>query len=181
MSHEKEEAERKELQRMLMAEGKDEKDDDRSPKKRKNDQAKIDEDNENLHGLSLHPGRVLKIQRKYKDAEGKEFVRNEIVRNSRIIDIYMRIRTTKDEQFIRNFALVDDQTKEEMKKEKRRIQEQLRRIKKIKREITFLNLQRREGKKSKLSQNLKSNAELVARLVHVTNKHEYLFVQLNFN
>ena len=42
----------------------------------------------------------------------------------------MRIRTTEDEQFIRQFALLDDQTKEEMKKEKRRIQEQLRRIKK---------------------------------------------------
>jgi transcription initiation factor TFIID subunit 1 len=73
---------------------------------------------------------VLKIQRKYKNAEGKEFTRNEIVRKSHIIDIYMRIRTTKDEQFIRQFALLDDQTKEEMKKEKRRIQEQLRRIKK---------------------------------------------------
>ena len=73
---------------------------------------------------------MLKIQRKYKNAEGKEFTRNEIVRKSHIIDIYMRIRTTKDEQFIRQFALLDDQTKEEMKKEKRRIQEQLRRIKK---------------------------------------------------
>lgn len=151
MTHEKEEAERRELQKMLMGEGKEEKEDDKNPRKKKNDQAKIDEDNENLHGLSLHPGirivcmilafgllimigvfigRILKIQRKYKNPEGKEFTRNEIVRNPHIIDIYMRIRTTKDEQFIRQFALVDDQTKEEMKKEKRRIQEQLRRIKK---------------------------------------------------
>lgn len=35
----------------------------------------------------------------------------------------------KDEAFIRSFTLLDDQAKEEMKKEKRRIQEQLRRIK----------------------------------------------------
>lgn len=41
----------------------------------------------------------------------------------------MKIRTTKDEQFIRQFATLDEAQKEEMKREKRRIQEQLRRIK----------------------------------------------------
>jgi transcription initiation factor TFIID subunit 1 len=67
--------------------------------------------------------------RTFKTQDGKEYSRSEIVRKAAIIDIYMRIRTTKDENFIRQFALLDDQAKEEMKKEKRRIQEQLRRIK----------------------------------------------------
>lgn len=46
-----------------------------------------------------------------------------------MIDAYVKIRTTKDDQFIRQFATLDEAQKEEMKREKRRIQEQLRRIK----------------------------------------------------
>ena len=46
-----------------------------------------------------------------------------------MIDTYVKIRTTKDEAFIRQFATLDEHQKEEMKREKRRIQEQLRRIK----------------------------------------------------
>ena len=45
------------------------------------------------------------------------------------METYVRIRETKGEEFIRNFATLDEAAKEEMKKEKRRIQEQLRRIK----------------------------------------------------
>lgn len=46
-----------------------------------------------------------------------------------VIDAYVRIRQSKDEAFIRQFATLDEAQKEEMKREKRRIQEQLRRIK----------------------------------------------------
>lgn len=53
----------------------------------------------------------------------------EIVRKPQVIDAYVKIRTTKDDQFIRQFATLDEAQKEEMKREKRRIQEQLRRIK----------------------------------------------------
>lgn len=53
----------------------------------------------------------------------------EVVRKPAVIDTYVKIRTTKDEAFIRQFATLDDAQKEEMKREKRRIQEQLRRIK----------------------------------------------------
>ena len=45
------------------------------------------------------------------------------------METYVKVRETKDEAFIRQFATLDEATKEEMKKEKRRIQEQLRRIK----------------------------------------------------
>ncbi|CAL8079003.1 unnamed protein product [Orchesella dallaii] len=126
LNHEKEEQERRELQKMILGEGtKDEDEKAKDAKKKKKDE----EDNSTLSGLANHPGRVLKIHRTFKNADGKEYTRTEIVRKSAIIDVYMKIRTTKDEAFIRQFALLDDQAKEEMKKEKRRIQEQLRRIK----------------------------------------------------
>ena len=75
--------------------------------------------------------RILKIHRTYKGPDGNEYTRNEIVRNPDIIDIYMRIRTTKDESSVRKFAYWDDPHKEDMKKKKRRMQEALRRIKKL--------------------------------------------------
>jgi transcription initiation factor TFIID subunit 1 len=51
------------------------------------------------------------------------------VRKPLVIETYVKVRETKDEAFIRQFATLDDNAKEEMKKEKRRLQEQLRRIK----------------------------------------------------
>jgi transcription initiation factor TFIID subunit 1 len=51
------------------------------------------------------------------------------VRKAAVVDAYSKIRTSKDDSFIRQFATIDEQQKEEMKREKRRIQEQLRRIK----------------------------------------------------
>lgn len=72
---------------------------------------------------------MLKIYRTFRDTEGKEFTRVEIVRKPMVIDAYIKIRTTKDEAFIKQFATLDEAQKEEMKREKRRIQEQLRRIK----------------------------------------------------
>lgn len=126
LNHEKEEQERRELQKMILGEGnKEEEDKAKEQKKKKKDE----EDNSTLSGLANHPGRVLKIHRTYKKEDGKEYTRTEIVKKSAVIDVYIKIRTTKDEAFIRQFALLDDQAKEEMKKEKRRIQEQLRRIK----------------------------------------------------
>lgn len=72
---------------------------------------------------------MLKIIRTFRNPEGREFTRVEIVRKPAVIDAYVKIRTTKDDQFIRQFATLDEAQKEEMKREKRRIQEQLRRIK----------------------------------------------------
>lgn len=71
----------------------------------------------------------MKIIRTFRDPEGKEYTRVETVRKAAVIDAYVKIRTTKDEAFIRQFATLDEAQKEEMKREKRRIQEQLRRIK----------------------------------------------------
>ena len=65
----------------------------------------------------------------FRNANGKEYTRHEFVKRPIIVETYVRIRETKGEEFIRNFATLDEAAKEEMKKEKRRIQEQLRRIK----------------------------------------------------
>ncbi len=45
-----------------------------------------------------------------------------------MIEAYLRIRTTKDDTFIQVYATMDEQSKEERRKEKRRLQDQLRRI-----------------------------------------------------
>ncbi|KAL0280152.1 UNVERIFIED_CONTAM: hypothetical protein PYX00_001531 [Menopon gallinae] len=121
LSREREEQERQELRKIFMGEGNDEQ---RKAKKEKKD------DEENQDGnFSGQPGRVLKIYRTFRDPEGKEFTRVEIVRKPMVMDAYLKIRTTKDDAFIKQFATLDEAQKEEMKREKRRIQEQLRRIK----------------------------------------------------
>lgn len=58
-----------------------------------------------------------------------------------VIDAYVRIRQSKDEAFIRQFATLDEAQKEEMKREKRRIQEQLRRIKRNQEKVNMLQQQ----------------------------------------
>ena len=123
ISLEREEAERMELRRMIQqgslldASAKDRKD-------RKGDSGT------KLAGGGPQTGvRKLRITRTFRNDDGREFTRTEIVNKQNVIDAYIRIRETKDASFIRQFAILDDQAKEEMKKERRRIQEQLRRIK----------------------------------------------------
>merc|ERR1712083_423497 len=85
--------------------------------------------------FDIEAGQVLRITRTFKNAQGKEYTRTELVRKPLVIETYVKVRNTKNEQFIRQFATSDDQIKEEMKKEKRRIQEQLRRIKRKKKRM----------------------------------------------
>ncbi|XP_025829249.1 transcription initiation factor TFIID subunit 1 [Agrilus planipennis] len=120
LSLEREEQERQELRKMIM-EG--------SENEKKNKDKKKEDDDGQDQSQFPQQGRVLKIIRTFRDQEGKEYTRVETVRKSAVIDAYVKIRTTKDEQFIRQFATLDEAQKEEMKREKRRIQEQLRRIK----------------------------------------------------
>lgn len=97
--------------------------------------------------LLFYPvGRVLKIYRTFRDTEGREYTRMEVVRKQAVIDAYVKIRKTKDEGFIKQFASVDDAQKEEMKREKRRIQEQLRRIKRNQEKERSGNFRAQSGK-----------------------------------
>lgn len=119
---EKEEQERHELRKMLLGENSEQ-----DP--RKKDKKKEEEESFSSSNVINQPGRVLKIYRTFRDSEGKEYTRSEVVRKPAVIDMYLKIRNTKDEAFIRHYATMDDQLKEEMKREKRRLQEQLRRLK----------------------------------------------------
>ncbi|XP_053671796.1 transcription initiation factor TFIID subunit 1 [Anopheles nili] len=130
LSLEREEQERQELLRKIMEErgGTDQN------KKKKDDDGLKDEQQTSM-------AKILKITRTFKNAEGREYTRVELVRRSPVIDAYVKIRTTKDEAFIRQFATLDEAQKEEMKREKRRIQEQLRRIKRNQQKIGMLQNQ----------------------------------------
>ncbi|XP_024082109.1 transcription initiation factor TFIID subunit 1 isoform X2 [Cimex lectularius] len=123
LSLEKEEQERQELRKLLMMKTIQ----DQDPRKLK-DKKKEDEDTSTSNTFANHPGRVLRIYRTFRDTDGKEYTRQEVVRKPAVIDTYLKIRSTKDEAFIKQYSTMDDQLKEEMKREKRRIQEQLRRI-----------------------------------------------------
>merc|ERR1711892_1018051 len=110
---EREEMERRKLQKVMM-ENKD----------------KGKKEDEGMHEESMiEANQVLRITRTFKNSQGKEYTRTELVRKGMVIETYVKVRNTKDERFIRQFATMDDQVKEEMKKEKRRLQEQLRRVK----------------------------------------------------
>lgn len=74
--------------------------------------------------------RLLKITRTYRDEEtGVEYTKVEVVRKAMIIDAYVKIRTTRDDEFIRTAFALDETEKEKLRKERRRLQEQLRRVK----------------------------------------------------
>ena len=74
--------------------------------------------------------RILRITRTMMDENGKEFSRVEIVRKSSVIDLYVKIRNTKDEKFIKHYAVQDEVIKQAMRRERRNIMAQLRTIKK---------------------------------------------------
>lgn len=160
LTHEEEEAERRELQKLLS---------DDKPSKESNGKSagekggkegvkkdsKGDED-ETASVTSYESsmvGRRLRIRRTFKTPDGKEFVRIEVVKNQAVIDAYLKLN--KDKSVKAQFASVDEVHKEEIRREKRRIQEQLRRIK---RNQEKEKLQPVKKKKEKPPNNLKCGA-----------------------
>ncbi|XP_062392813.1 transcription initiation factor TFIID subunit 1 isoform X2 [Sardina pilchardus] len=186
LSREREEQERKELQRMLMGEDGDK---EKSKGRRKGLSSAVstgshkDDDTSSVTSLnSSATGRRLKIYRTFRDEDGKEYVRCETVRKPSVIDAYTRIRTTKDEEFIRKFALFDEQHREEMRKERRRIQEQLRRLKRNQEKDKFKGPPEKKAKKVKERPDLKVTLKCGAcgAIGHMrTNKFCPLYYQTN--
>uniref|UniRef100_A0A8C5B3X5 Transcription initiation factor TFIID subunit n=1 Tax=Gadus morhua TaxID=8049 RepID=A0A8C5B3X5_GADMO len=185
LSREREEQERKELQRMLMGEENDR--DHKSRKGRKGLSSAMstgshrDDDASSVTSLnSAATGRRLKIYRTFQDEDGKEYVRCETVRKASVIDAYTRIRTTKDDEFIRKFALFDEQHREEMRKERRRIQEQLRRLKRNQEKDRFKGPPEKKAKKIKERPDLKLKCGACGAIGHMrTNKFCPLYYQTN--
>ena len=89
--------ERRKLQKVMMENRLDEK------KKKK------EEEGGGLEDINPAMAQVLRITRTYKDAEGKEYTRTELVRKPQVIETYTKVRDTKDEAFIKQFATADDQ------------------------------------------------------------------------
>ncbi|VDO81731.1 unnamed protein product [Soboliphyme baturini] len=123
-----EEKEREELQRILRGEN-DSNAESKLTKLRRVNSHASDKDGEESDG------RKLKIYRTYRNANGTEHVTVEYVTKIQLIEAYVKIRTKKDEAFIRHFAQMDEQYREERRREKRRLQlmlfqDQLRRIRK---------------------------------------------------
>ncbi|KAM9325646.1 transcription initiation factor TFIID subunit 1 [Gastrophryne carolinensis] len=170
LSREREEQERKELQRMLMATG-----------SATSGGSHKDDDTASVTSLnSAASGRRLKIYRTFRDEDGKEYVRCETVRKPAVIDAYSRIRTTKDDEFIRKFALFDEQHREEMRKERRRIQEQLRRLKRNQEKEKLRGPPEKKPKKMKERPDLKLKCGACGAIGHMrTNKFCPLYYQTN--
>ncbi|XP_072361565.1 transcription initiation factor TFIID subunit 1 isoform X2 [Scyliorhinus torazame] len=191
LSREREEQERKELQRMLMGEeiGNDKDRDKKEKKDRKGSSCSTptpgifhkDDDTASVTSLnSSATGRRLKIYRTFRDEDGKEYVRCETVRKAAVIDAYVRIRTTKDEDFIRKFALFDEQHREEMRRERRRIQEQLRRLKRNQEKEKLKGPPEKKPKKVKERPDLKLKCGACGSIGHMrTNKFCPLYYQTN--
>ncbi|GLD46953.1 transcription initiation factor TFIID subunit 1-like isoform X1 [Lates japonicus] len=188
LSREREEQERKELQRMLMGEESDR--DNKGRKERRkglssslSTSSHKDDDTSSVTSLnSSATGRRLKIYRTFRDEDGKEYVRCETVRKAAVIDAYTRIRTTKDDEFIRKFALFDEQHREEMRKERRRIQEQLRRLKRNQEKDKIKGPPEKKAKKVKERPDLKVKLKCGAcgAIGHMrTNKFCPLYYQTN--
>uniref|UniRef100_A0A673BPT4 Transcription initiation factor TFIID subunit n=1 Tax=Sphaeramia orbicularis TaxID=375764 RepID=A0A673BPT4_9TELE len=176
LSREREEQERKELQRMLMGE-----ESDRDNKGSLSTGSHKDDDTSSVTSLnSSATGRRLKIYRTFRDEDGKEYVRCETVRKAAVIDAYTRIRTTKDDEFIRKFALFDEQHREEMRKERRRIQEQLRRLKRNQEKDKIKGPPEKKAKKVKERPDLKLKCGACGAIGHMrTNKFCPLYYQTN--
>lgn len=186
LSREREEEERKELQRMLMGEEGSDRDKSRKERRKAFSSAQStsshkDDDASSVTSLnSSATGRRLKIYRTFRDEDGKEYVRCETVRKPAVIDAYLRIRTTKDDEFIRKFALFDEQHREEMRKERRRIQEQLRRLKRNQEKDKFRCPPEKRPKKAKERPDLKLKCGACGAIGHMrTNKFCPLYYQTN--
>ncbi|GMR42308.1 hypothetical protein PMAYCL1PPCAC_12503, partial [Pristionchus mayeri] len=131
MEREDEERERRDLKRMLYGENmKCEKKTEATEmeiKSAENSGKDIADSAAKISGLKAN--QKLKIFRTYRNGDGSESTRVEVITRPQLIEAYTRIRLTKDDTFIQVYAQMDEQFKEERRKEKRRLQDQLRRLK----------------------------------------------------
>ncbi|CAM4921120.1 unnamed protein product [Rotaria socialis] len=80
--------------------------------------------------LSNERPKMLHLIRTYVDNQGQSYQREEFVRNNdSLIQAYIKIRQSKSDQFIKAYYTLDETERETLKRERRRLQEQLRRVK----------------------------------------------------
>ena len=88
--------------------------------------ATLESDEESVASNQSVVGRRLLIKRTYRK-DGKEFVRQEIVKNAAVIDAYVKINKEKGNSLRAQLQVEKD--KEDMKRQKRKLMQQLRRLK----------------------------------------------------
>ena len=70
---------------------------------------KTDGEDRGKTGAGANSSQVLRITRTFRNQQGREFTRTELVRRSMVIETYVKVRNTKDDTFIRQFASMDVQ------------------------------------------------------------------------
>lgn len=134
LSYEREEAERRDLHKMMFGEDtssgdftskmKNKSGKSHSSQQSNNTKMDIDntDDSSNMAPPAQDVDRILNIYRTYRDNNGREYVRVETVRKPAVIDSYVKIRKTKDADAIKEFASsLDDPQKESKRKERKQI------------------------------------------------------------
>ncbi|XP_055334348.1 transcription initiation factor TFIID subunit 1-like [Paramacrobiotus metropolitanus] len=117
---EREEEERKELKKLLSQEEAAAK--VKQKKKAGKKKNAGEEESKEAEEGPPQPVRKLKIVRTFKDVDGREFDRTEYVSRPALIDAYMRLKDTMDEDLIKQFASLDSEKKDVMRKDKKRLQ-----------------------------------------------------------
>jgi transcription initiation factor TFIID subunit 1 len=134
VSHEEEELEREELKKLLAQDKKIENKtgvDTPVEQPSRSDTPTNEADDALSVGSSGMVGRRLVITRTFS-RDGMEYQRQEVVKNQAVIEAYLKIAKSKDKEQIRlAFAEQDLKAKEDMRKEKKRLQDQLRRIRRM--------------------------------------------------
>lgn len=130
LDHEREEAERRDLQRMLFG-GEDNNSGDCSKMQVKKEgklnpsqsSSKLEIDSIDESSNMAPPSnveKILNIYRTYRDNNGREYVRIETVRKPAVIESYVKIKKNKDAEFIKEFAMSLDESQRGAKRKERK-------------------------------------------------------------
>lgn len=126
--HEREEAERRDLHKMMFGDDTNsgdftkmqQKKDSKSGSSQAN-KPQIDTMDESSNiAPPAEVDRVMNIYRTYRDSNGREYVRVETVRKPAVIESYVKIRETKNADAIKEFAMSLDDTQRETKRKERK-------------------------------------------------------------
>ena len=160
ISLEKEEAERKDLQKLLAQEAQPNSPLSVAPEK-------VDEPTE----MADQTGRRLIIRRKFSSEIGPYYYREEVISRPEVIEAYLKIKETAD-RTNKRFLIdnLDEEQKDEVRKERRRIQEQLRRLNRAQERERANEKKMKKAAKEKAPINMKCGA--CGETGHMkTNKH----------
>lgn len=149
--HEREEAERRDLHKMMFGgEDTNSADFSKQVQKKARQQSKVDLENmdesSNAAPPAVETDRILNIYRTFRDNNGREFVRVETVRKPAVIDSYVKIRKTKDPDAIREFASsLDDLQRETKRKERKQVRKKRVNNNELKRNFSGIDLANPSG------------------------------------